>query len=62
MESLAERQKREIELLGFEQVVSAGTQGGIAIVESAESLRRGRSWLEDEISTPARAKSEESFV
>lgn len=60
--ALAEHHRRDIELLGFEQVVNAGAQGDITIVESTESSRRGSSWLEDGTTVPSRAKSEESFV
>ena len=62
MRSLPERRKSGTGLFGFEQVANAGTQGGIAFMERAESSKRGSSWLEDGTSISARAKSEESFV
>ena len=62
MGSLPERRKSGTGLLGFEQVVNAGTQGDIAFMETAESSKRGSSWLEDGTSITTRAKSEESFV
>lgn len=60
--SLPERRKSGTALSGFEQVINAGTQEGIAFMERAESSKRGGSWLEDGSSISARAKSEESFV
>ena len=62
MRSLPERRKSDTELLGFKQVTNAGTRGGIACMERAESSKRGSSWQEDGMSTSVRAKSEESFV
>lgn len=60
--SLSEPRDDDIELLGFEQAVNAGTQGGITFMEKATSLKNEDSWLDDSISTTIRVRSEDAFV
>ena len=62
MRSPSERRRSDIELSGFEQVVNAGTQGGITFMERAASLKREDSWLENSSSASVRVRIESSFV